>query len=122
MTVEKLMKLALEQAQLDAEDPDVSRDWLLSLANTAYDALTEAFRGSHLGESDDCEVPLRHDRDVPDVPEWCHIGICDYMSYGLLMAGGGTRPQRAQAFYGRWLDVLGRARMKGSKVFQGIPR
>lgn len=122
MTLLQITRLALEQAALDWEQPDESRELLITAANAAYDELVNTFRGSHVGTGEDDEPPLKGDRDIPDVPEWCHRGICDYVTYCLLRGGGGTRPGRAQLFWEAWRQVLDKARQQGGSRFVHVPR
>lgn len=122
MTFAQISALALEQAALDAEQPDESRALLAAGANAAYDELVFVLRGGHVGTGEDDEPPLRSDRDIPDIPEWCHHGICCYVTYCLLRGGGGTRAARAQWFLEAWQQTLNRARQEGACTFVNLPK
>ena len=56
---------------------------------------------------------LLEDMDVPELPEWAHGALADYICYRHLSGGGLTKQKQAQFFYSMYSQTMRRIRPQG---------
>lgn len=66
------------------------------------------------------DIPLLiEDMDVPEMPEWAHSALADYICYRHLSAGNAAKQQRAQFFYGMFSQTIRRIRPQSAGSVTG---
>lgn len=62
---------------------------------------------------------LLEDMDVPQMPEWAHGALADYICYRHLSGGGLSKQKQAQFYYGMYSQALRRLMPQGTGSVTG---
>ena len=123
MTLSQLIAHALRQLDEDAEDVSEYEESFKVYANMGYD-LDPDGRGLHIWRVDlagktlraVCEVafyPMEDGDDEPQIPEYAHAALADYICYRHLSSGNLAKQSRAQFYQNSFYQTMQRIRPQG---------
>jgi phosphatidylethanolamine-binding protein (PEBP) family uncharacterized protein len=111
MTLAEMKAHVMFQTNNDAEDVGDYLPSLLNYLNDGYDRLVKVWTKSHMEQE---EYPwLAEDTDVPNLPEWLHVYICDWATWLVYRNGNPQKQQRGYAFRANFLEMLAKVAEEG---------
>lgn len=118
MTFEEMMQRAMFQYNADWDDREDYDPHLDGYVNEGYDLLLYALTEHHLDD-----LPIFHTlvadtdaNEVPKVPQWTHLPLCDYATYLLYRNGNPQKQQRGQEYLRNFLQCLSKCEDLRGKV------
>ena len=106
MTLLEIKNLILFQTNHDADELGDFMPHLNAYINDGYDRLVHAWCGEHVSPDSEIYLPLRHDRSMPELPEWTHAAIADWATWLIYRNGSAARQNRGTSFKISALGVL----------------
>ena len=121
MTLEEMKQQVMFQTGNDAEDLGDYLPHVVDYLNDGYDRLMVAFCGMHVSD-DGAFMPLRHDKSMPELPQWSHAAIADWATWRIFANGAAGRQNRGLAFRASFEEAERRLRCESAgQVFKNLP-
>lgn len=127
MNVGEIKNAVMFQTNNDADDVGEFLPYLMRYINDGYDRLVNAYAQVHPTPEHDMYRPLRHDNDIPAMPDWTHKAIADWATWLVYRNGNPQKQQRGYVFRNAAEDIFSRVRDEGGdkgrvKNFFNIPQ